>query len=86
MVRRTLTLLTLLISAASVRAADDADFFEKKVRPLLVEKCQSCHGAEKQKGNLRVDSKASLLAGGADSPSPSPASRVGWGHPLEPFP
>ncbi|MBX3400332.1 MAG: DUF1549 domain-containing protein [Gemmataceae bacterium] len=64
MVRQTITLLTLFLLAANASPADDADFFEKKVRPLLVEKCQSCHGAEKQKGNLRVDSKAALLAGG----------------------
>ncbi len=29
--------------ATTTRASDD---FEKHVRPLLVEKCQSCHGAE----------------------------------------
>src|SRR6185369_4990747 len=42
----------------------DLEFFEKSVRPLLVEHCQSCHGPEKQKGGLRLDSRAAVLKGG----------------------
>ena len=46
-------------------AADDAAaFFETKIRPLLVERCIECHGAEKQKGGLRLDSRAGWQAGG----------------------
>jgi mono/diheme cytochrome c family protein len=44
------------------------EFFEKQVRPLLVEKCHQCHGADKQRGGLRLDSRASLLAGGDSGP------------------
>ncbi|SIO66021.1 Planctomycete cytochrome C [Singulisphaera sp. GP187] len=40
------------------------EFFEKQVRPLFVARCQSCHGAEKQKGHLRLDSRDAILAGG----------------------
>ncbi len=41
------------------------NFFEKKVRPLLAEKCYSCHSAdEKIKGGLRLDTKDSTLHGG----------------------
>src|SRR5262245_55835632 len=34
-----------------------ADFFEQKIRPVLVEQCYSCHsaGARKLKGDLRLD-------------------------------
>jgi mono/diheme cytochrome c family protein len=39
------------------------EFFEKNVRPLLVSKCQSCHGAKRQQGGLRLDSRAALLKG-----------------------
>lgn len=39
------------------------EFFEKNVRPLLVSKCQSCHGAKRQQGGLRLDSRASMLKG-----------------------
>jgi hypothetical protein len=60
--------------AVSVRAADapagDAkklEFFEQKIRPVLVEQCYKCHSAtsEKLKGDLLVDSRAGLLKGGA---------------------
>lgn len=44
-------------------------FFETKVRPLLAEHCQSCHGQEKQKGNLRLDSLAGLATGGESGPA-----------------
>lgn len=50
-------------------APDRAEFFEKKVRPLLVEHCQGCHGAEKQKGGLRLDSRAATLKGGDSGPA-----------------
>lgn len=41
-----------------------AAFFESKIRPLLINKCQECHGAEKQKGGLRLDSREASLTGG----------------------
>ena len=49
-----------------------ATFFENKVRPVLVEKCASCHGADKQSGGLRVDSRAALMEGGDAGPSVVP--------------
>src|SRR5262249_49066362 len=45
------------------------DFFEKKVRPLLVENCQTCHGPRKQRGGLRLDSRAGVLTGGDSGPA-----------------
>jgi hypothetical protein len=44
-------------------------FFEQKVRPLLVQDCQSCHGATKQKGGLRLDSREAILKGGDSGPA-----------------
>lgn len=46
-------------------------FFESRVRPLLVERCYSCHSqqSEKLKGGLLLDSRAGLLKGG-DSGKP----------------
>ncbi|MBI1784693.1 hypothetical protein HYR69_06065, partial [Candidatus Sumerlaeota bacterium] len=41
-------------------------FFETKVRPILAENCFSCHGPQKQKANLRLDSLAAVLKGGDD--------------------
>ena len=34
-----------------------ADFFETKVRPLLAAHCWECHGPDKQKSGLRLDSR-----------------------------
>ena len=45
------------------------DHFEKKVRPLLAEHCLRCHGPEKQKGGLRLDSGRELAKGGETGPS-----------------
>jgi cytochrome c553 len=39
-------------------------FFEIRIRPLLADHCFQCHGPDKQKGNLRLDSRAAILAGG----------------------
>ncbi|MBB5035836.1 PSD1 and planctomycete cytochrome C domain-containing protein [Prosthecobacter dejongeii] len=40
-------------------------FFEKKIRPILVENCYTCHSAEtKPSGGLRVDDRQGLLLGG----------------------
>ena len=44
--------------------AEQLEFFEKKVRPVLVENCFGCHGPEQQKGGLRLDSRALVLKGG----------------------
>ena len=61
----TLTLLVALLLGAAVRADEpvNAEFFEKKVRPILTGHCVSCHGPQKQKGGLRLDSKAGFTAG-----------------------
>ena len=66
----------LLISSWFAPAADPAptpkasiDFFEKSVRPLLVNHCFECHGPGKQKGGLRLDSRASMLTGGDSGPA-----------------
>jgi mono/diheme cytochrome c family protein len=55
-------------SAAAAAAADPKSpeaikFFEDKVRPILAQSCVGCHGAEKQKGGLRMDTREYLLAG-----------------------
>lgn len=48
---------------------EQLNFFEKRVRPVLAEHCYKCHGPEKQKANLRVDSRAGLLQGGDSGPA-----------------
>ena len=46
------------------QSPDDIEFFESKVRPLLVEHCYECHGQKKQKGGLRLDSMPGWRTGG----------------------
>src|SRR5262249_28301100 len=42
----------------------EVEFFEKQVRPVLAENCFGCHGPQKQKSGLRLDSLPALLKGG----------------------
>lgn len=48
----------------------DLEFFEKKIRPVLAEKCYSCHAADakKLKGGLQLDHREHMLAGGDTGP------------------
>jgi mono/diheme cytochrome c family protein len=68
--RRFAPILLSLIPLAPVSAItpQETEFFEKKVRPILVEQCYKCHGPEKQKGALRVDSRAAILKGTDEGP------------------
>lgn len=50
---------------AKQAAAAKIEFFEKRVRPILVNHCNTCHSAEtNSKGGLRVDDRNGLLTGG----------------------
>jgi hypothetical protein len=64
----------LRAAAAAPPSAEDVKFFETKVRPLLVERCYGCHGDEKQKGGLRLDSVAAVQKGGKNGPIISPGN------------
>ncbi|MCA9151737.1 MAG: DUF1549 domain-containing protein, partial [Planctomycetales bacterium] len=46
---------------------EQSEFFETSIRPLLVERCYSCHSAaaEDLEGNLLLDSRAGIAAGGS---------------------
>jgi hypothetical protein len=60
--------------ASAQPSANDLAFFEAKIRPVLVEKCYSCHSesAKELKGGLRLDSREGLLTGGDSGPSAVP--------------
>ena len=57
-----------IASAAASPTPAQVEFFEKKVRPLLLERCIKCHGVEKQQGGLRLDSREAMLKGGDSGP------------------
>ncbi|MEZ6123163.1 MAG: PSD1 and planctomycete cytochrome C domain-containing protein [Planctomycetaceae bacterium] len=48
-------------------ADEREEFFERQIRPLFADHCVSCHGAAKQEGELRLDSRKQVLEGTADA-------------------
>ncbi len=59
----------LVLTGQTVRADDQADFFEARIRPVLVGTCFRCHGETKTGGGLRVDTPSQLLKGGESGPA-----------------
>ncbi|MFN0172278.1 MAG: PSD1 and planctomycete cytochrome C domain-containing protein [Bryobacteraceae bacterium] len=68
---RSLCLVLLLAHSGFTVEPEAAEFFEKKIRPVLVERCYDCHGpkAERPMGGLRLSSKDSLAKGGDSGPA-----------------
>ncbi|MCS5631872.1 MAG: PSD1 and planctomycete cytochrome C domain-containing protein, partial [Pirellulaceae bacterium] len=65
-----LTLSTSAVQGTDVPiTAKQTQFFEENIRPMLVQHCYACHGSEKQKNGLRVDSLEALLTGGDSGPA-----------------
>jgi hypothetical protein len=68
-------LISLLatISLASPLRADD-EFFESRIRPVLVESCYGCHSQEagKSKGGLLLDTREGIRIGGDNGPAVVP--------------
>ena len=64
------TILTATTNAQPISPAGK-DFFENKIRPILVNNCYKCHSSktEKLKGNLSVEFRESLLKGGENGPA-----------------
>src|SRR5436190_1948899 len=68
---RAFTALVSGVLGCVAGAADDlVAQFENEVRPILTERCVKCHGAEKQKGGLRLDISSGIHDGG-DSEEPA---------------
>jgi hypothetical protein len=55
LMRLSLTLLVLLLSAAMCPSAATEEHFNSTVQPLLKRFCFGCHGPEKQKSQIRYD-------------------------------
>ncbi len=54
-------------------APADLEFFEKQVRPLIVEHCYECHSGNEKNGGLRLDSREAVLKGGDSGPALIPS-------------
>ena len=59
------------VSAAEPLKPEDRDFFESRIRPLLVKRCFACHSskAETIEGGLRLDSRPAWQKGGDSGPA-----------------
>jgi len=77
---RSITLLAVaigMVHAPSASAQGDAvkreqlEFFEKRIRPILVNQCYECHSqrAKKVEGKLWLDSRDGVLKGGRSGPA-----------------
>ena len=67
-------LLAQLAAATTIYADEGIDFFEQKIRPVLVDRCYSCHSANAAakktlKGGLLLDTREALRKGGESGPA-----------------
>ncbi|MGL4419264.1 MAG: DUF1549 domain-containing protein, partial [Gemmataceae bacterium] len=71
-VRAQFLIVPILLGASrNSFGADPAEFFESKIRPILSDRCFSCHSDQtgKKQGGLALDSREGLLAGGNTGPA-----------------
>lgn len=72
----------MLGSCKMTAFADDTaelEFFENRIRPVLIEHCYECHSAESKglKGGLLIDSAEGLRVGGDSGPALLPGDSTG---------
>ncbi len=72
------TAAVMLSCAATCRGGDAAgvEFFEKKIRPVLIQSCYECHSSQSDppKGGLRLDSREAARQGGDSGPAVVPGN------------
>ena len=72
-------LFQVIVAAADEPAVDQAaklEFFEKKIRPVLVLHCYECHSvlSKEPKGELLLDSRDPMRRGGESGPAVVPGN------------
>jgi hypothetical protein len=69
-------IFALSVSTPLAAQTTDVEFFEAKIRPVLVQRCYSCHNSKMAapKGDLVLDTKEGLLEGGASGPALVPGN------------
>ncbi len=73
--RRRLLLILAIANSVAVGAAEPD--YVRQIKPLLKDRCFSCHGGLKQESQLRVDTVASLKTGGESGPVIIPGDPAG---------
>lgn len=70
-------LATRLVAFGDDAAVGDGEFFEKRIRPVLIRHCYECHSAASAdvKGGLRLDSRDFIRQGGESGPAVVPKSK-----------
>ncbi len=76
--RQITLLLTLFLPASSVwaQSPSQVEFFESKIRPVLVAKCGACHGEKVQMAGIKLTTAEALHDSGAVLPGDPEASRL----------
>ncbi len=65
-----LPILLATVANAARPTPQQVEFFEKRIRPVLAERCYECHSATtKTKGGLALDSREATLKGGDTGPA-----------------
>ena len=67
--RLRMALPMLLLALECMVPAHADDFFEKQVRPLLVQRCYQCHGGKKASGGLSLETASGWRKGGESGPA-----------------
>jgi hypothetical protein len=57
-----------LAASASAQDRDGVEFFEAKIRPVLVDNCFKCHTGQKPKADLLLDTRGGMLKGTDNGP------------------
>ncbi|MSU61802.1 MAG: DUF1553 domain-containing protein [Pedosphaera sp.] len=63
-----LVIVAFLLLAPPVGLRTDGADYLTEIKPLLRDRCYACHGALKQKADLRLDTALAMLKGGKDGP------------------
>ena len=70
--------LFVLVAGSMARgeAPDSIEFFENRIRPVLVERCYECHSSESDEigGALKLDSRDGMMVGGDSGPAIDPGN------------
>jgi uncharacterized membrane protein len=56
---------------------DASTFYGARVHPIFAARCVNCHGPDKRKANLRLDSYRGIMGGGKDGPVVQPGNALG---------
>src|SRR5579885_3256929 len=69
---RAFSILLLAVSFPGLLTAAEPIDYARDIQPILSKHCTSCHGAQKQRSSLRLDSVTAARMGGNSGPALNP--------------